>query len=1051
MSIQKFQASMVSGTQETNFSLGNLNLGFSLLKIEVPAEFKPLGNELSSKRKQAAEEGSQHITARKLAVLFQTWLPKTTHLISAYGMRVSEIAGRRDVNPKATPAHGIFADHVGIDCTTIWAAATSGAGAIAAHLLACMLARVWSRSEATAIWVELLAERQRELEEVDETDPLYEPSRDLARISITREQLREWDAGARAWLLAADEAMRVKQTQLMLIANNVGLPVDSGPGLFRNVMRAWRTALVTIDNLIRGVPQSVETGSVLLALASWHIYPDMLVLQDSPVPVEQHDPLVKSGGIVTIGLSIESQEHDSVYWSLPLGHLRYYGEPVKSEKSLGTRTNRVTMLNLFQVAVGCLIRNWAMDKMKLARFLSRIWQHIAPIAGTYTDGTQHWLYHLVEALEPLMSKENSLNKTQCLQMIRMGERRCLQSFVCTDLDWPSVFGLGKISTLLSLLEPSDTAISHLRSHVSGLKGLSHWAVIARYSVGKGLPFVYATVLPLVDPNASDLEKKKRHFTWMAGMKLPSNTNKGEAFLVSMDIENLETPAGGRRSAAHIRWNNPPPALHPFALRDVYGTDSVNYVDFDYVAGNTGELALYISKRPLGGVSTSVPRWRSGGVDAILQAIDDGDISPERLLAYLSKFLMKPERWNTLTSLRVLATAKSIYSMLPGATVALEVTTQVLHEMPWIPARGTQTASAFHCFSLLPLTRQQAFSYVILFETGTIVTPPGNLGRVLAVATGDSIYISAPLLCDPAESPAEHEIRRIRGNIGRPGIAVLIPPETTPRMRRVDSSSWQVVSHATFDGRTEDAFASSTLHLSFTDYVLPIDVGVHGFRDFEIYFLESVVSVHDRGQWVADLDILGQLDSSRLCRVDEPCPHGDEAHGGVAGNPKMTSVDHWEEILDGPDGVGVVRSANNWTARLAATALCLQMGHDTMILPSSFCWKCVVSTWDGSGWKGSVPARPPARDRPAARARAPSPPAPAPKRSLLEEWSGLFRKAKPAPPRDDEGVYFYDSDPSHCSSDGSEGASDSEAGAGSEELQADVERTLGRMTGLMLVC
>lgn len=59
-----------------------------------------------------------------------------------HGRRVTEIAEMPSVNPKGSQSDGAFADHVGADRTTIWAAATSGQEVIAIHLLACMLARI---------------------------------------------------------------------------------------------------------------------------------------------------------------------------------------------------------------------------------------------------------------------------------------------------------------------------------------------------------------------------------------------------------------------------------------------------------------------------------------------------------------------------------------------------------------------------------------------------------------------------------------------------------------------------------------------------------------------------------------------------------------------------------------------------------------------------------------------------------------------------------------------------------------------------------------------
>ncbi len=128
---------------------------------------------------------------------------------------------------------GVFANHVGADGTSIWSAATSGPSAIAMHLLACMLARFLSHSEATSLLVELVAERKKEIHASDNDGqvPAF-ASRMAAHQSITRSDLASWDASAHAWLFSADEAMRFEQTQLRLILRNTGLKIDSGAGTY---------------------------------------------------------------------------------------------------------------------------------------------------------------------------------------------------------------------------------------------------------------------------------------------------------------------------------------------------------------------------------------------------------------------------------------------------------------------------------------------------------------------------------------------------------------------------------------------------------------------------------------------------------------------------------------------------------------------------------------------------------------------------------------------------------------------------------------------------
>ena len=156
MSLGKFTASVLSGTQETTVTLAALNFDFALFKTEAPKEYKALGSALSPYRREVAEDGDIHTTARKLRALFEQVLPPTPSLYKAYDVRASEIASSSLKDSKSTGASGAFAVNQGVDGGSIWAAATSGAGAVAIHLLACMLAKLWSSSEATSIWEEIV-------------------------------------------------------------------------------------------------------------------------------------------------------------------------------------------------------------------------------------------------------------------------------------------------------------------------------------------------------------------------------------------------------------------------------------------------------------------------------------------------------------------------------------------------------------------------------------------------------------------------------------------------------------------------------------------------------------------------------------------------------------------------------------------------------------------------------------------------------------------------------------------------------------------------------
>jgi hypothetical protein len=137
MSIGKFSAALASAVNENTITAAQINFDFSLLKFEAPAEYQAFGDALTKGRRQDAEDGDQHIIARKLGALFKPVLPSTPQLLKVYGKRVSEISTLETLNPQGTENDGGFAQHVGADGTSIWAAATSGQEALAVHLLVC--------------------------------------------------------------------------------------------------------------------------------------------------------------------------------------------------------------------------------------------------------------------------------------------------------------------------------------------------------------------------------------------------------------------------------------------------------------------------------------------------------------------------------------------------------------------------------------------------------------------------------------------------------------------------------------------------------------------------------------------------------------------------------------------------------------------------------------------------------------------------------------------------------------------------------------------------
>jgi hypothetical protein len=178
-SLGRLTVSLASATQEATAALANFNIDFSMVKFE-------------------AEDGSFHVTARKLGILFQEDLPNIPHLTEAYGFRCSEIAEKSRLYSADQAEHGALNDLIGVDGTSVWAAATSGRGALEAHLLACLLARAWPGSEAVSIWIELVAIRKALLKERLRENIYSIATLTAANVELSCSKLSEWDTSARA-------------------------------------------------------------------------------------------------------------------------------------------------------------------------------------------------------------------------------------------------------------------------------------------------------------------------------------------------------------------------------------------------------------------------------------------------------------------------------------------------------------------------------------------------------------------------------------------------------------------------------------------------------------------------------------------------------------------------------------------------------------------------------------------------------------------------------------------------------------------------------------
>lgn len=1038
-SISRFTPAAVNNTVEVAPALANLNFDFSLWKIDAPKEFDGVGAALSKIRREEAENGMPHITARKLGALFESILPSTPNVYRAYGQRASEISQASSVNPQIRSKYGVFSSRVGSDATSIWAAATSGPPAIAIHLLACMLARIWDGPEATSIWAEIV-QRRKELifAEMDCKNIIEMTTLGAARQDITRAQIAGWDASARSWLRTADAVKTRQQKQLMLILDNVKGSVNKRSDTYESVITAWKDSLTQMEGLIQGISQQAMNGGILLALSAWHLYPDMLVVVPCKTQVCQHDEIFKSGVVLTIGLEKPDLEQSGICWSLPLASLRHYGAPVVSSCSINSNErSRLSLTEFTQAFLGAFLQGWGDSGSDTQRAVS--W--LARISGILNDAASagsleakamisaetevSWLRLILSAANYYLDCAGN-EKLIAKKLIHLG-RRYGKAFL--GLPKAPMFNLLELGSFASLIETDDDRIDFLRKVAEDIRRemrLESHQIFIRYKhtcMGSNKTVhEYATAVPLIRHSVKRKLDNSEHEIWRHCRWLYAGTKD------LRDIRSSNYDYGKRLDRVfnedsngfthRNRWTSVPDdfsvwhASHGrtalngryWSDREVFDAAGLHLIqqDFERRTETCSSRGEYIVKReseqiedfaadrmgifwePTGKsfMSSSQKNWYSflyGDIDtAAIFAVEsernliklirtDRQESQELYSLFESDtILMNPtavvgrlafhfqtanvEADPYMQSAKAVSTAAMLYRDLADATIDIRVLQCRLWNAQWVRAAASRygqsgvsmTSSRSTPPSLEPyyLDRACAFACVTMFESGHYNASPSELEDVMAMSSGDSLYVGAALLCGPSPQSYSGAIKRVAGNIGRPGIAFLVPP-ITPLMKEVSINEWPQTGRFEFDGIVKDCFKNTSLHLSFTGANTPVNLGFSGAQDADVYMLETLISVHDSGKWIADLNILNTFRSAQLKMMGR-C--GYEHHNAEGSRPscQVTSIDNWLQLVDQPEEpICLVQTHGNWEARLAAGSISIAKSYLTIIAPENICWFCVA--------------------------------------------------------------------------------------------------------------
>ncbi|KAI1493684.1 hypothetical protein F5X96DRAFT_154597 [Biscogniauxia mediterranea] len=982
--IGKFQASLASATQETTVTLANANFDFSLIRYEAPAEYRELGLALAKNKKSEAENGQAHTTASRLGSLFKSILPETPNLIRAYGTRASEIAQSPIVNPRGTEEHGPFRDYVGVDGTSIWAAATSSSAAIAAHLLACMIACCWKHDEATAIWVEIVTERKRRLEEKWTQDEYFH-LRDAvtSKLELDKDQLANWDASARAWLAAANDAPVTSSRQKAVrgLLNELDTSINSRQDVYSSVTEAWRTSLETLEKVVCGASYSIHDGAVILALLTWHLYPDIIVQGSAAREISQKDDLVNPGGIITIGLknpmSGNSSETPGVHWSLSLAHLRYYGSnkpTTRSLTSLPSGNSRFTFDEFVFVFLGAVIGQWNQDERvsleSALEFINLVVTKFEEALSSMPESqscNHKFVWSWISVIQSAMALHGPvpLMQQDTRKLLFLGLRNF--KFITMDSEYATIvespfrlFGLDTLEFVRALNDSEDQD-EYINSAFKRFMEKGYRTARQRHTSQEYFLRV----------SMSEFQINTAVFYSTLNMEIPEHEANGNdvirgiqpdgGYIIDILPGSLSIGPDNGPGTRRLVWSNPPTQI----MKDMDLASITKEKDrrgekggfiFKEVARLHNDDIIFSSVR--------VPFVREHGIiRPRFRVVADIPQSYEETQQFLQKkplnavgLIQFMNKSPLFVLLRVLAAAADLYSELPGATIPPEI---VETRTIWSIGQSFRWSYSHTCSDFKydsNLYREEAFRLLSFFETGHNLrdmpvemlsdsipfTPYTTWSQILAISIEDTLYIAAEILGDLMTTTSKvYNLRRVRGNIGRPGITSIGWFSDQPmECRRADPMRWQVVNHNTFDGKPENYFGNTSLHLQLTGYATDINFGRHN-RVANGAIVDAAVSAYDKGVWLSDFNL---LDIFMAPRFDLVVPI-DGCTGDVVGHlpeKELVTIENWEEFLSPhPSTPAVVKCHGNWQARLTALAMCTHLGYRPILFGRHGCWRCAL--------------------------------------------------------------------------------------------------------------
>lgn len=1028
-SFGKISSAMTSVTNENTAALINVNLDFSLIRCDPLPEFQAIGPAISIHGRKEAESGQIRKTACTLGFLFQELLPETTALFRAYGRRVSELLDQPEVNPKGTASDGPFKSFIGADCTSLWAAATSMEPAIAIHLLACMLARAFDAKEATGIWFELVKERKKDIEASAGRRIPHLHTFAAAKQDISRSELATWDASARAWLRRADESKSWEMLQFGLIVNNVKLPYTAPGSTYEKAVSTWIDSMRALNDLLENKPQQASDRGILLAISSWHLYPNIIVFQSQATKIELKDALFPPSAVLTLGVEYKSQEPTAIRWSLALSHLRYYGDPVRVESK--ESDSRITMTQLWLILLGSILNSWEIKPSEIipsVKWFQVLGQLLSRLE-TRELSKISWITSICDSVQTC-SNGNDLAESSTLSIIKYGWRQGMKFRLVEQnqgikvpffrLSDPKVIhalafddGISRGITFLRRIA-SETNLDSKNFLISYRERLGNDSLSYDYwewttanstvdgentraeinvhppSVG-GHRFIYLSWGSYHAGARDMLMQRKRYIerlgetcdiierhedmawqekissrilvSWRYPHEAMCQDDKYQAAVGNTNIHRLGFMLWVNERVIHsMRSKNPDLAKTlgdscKFMEGGVAATTIARFLN-SFIEVGAPNVVLnvvltlvllqqdqFLSVAPRGKKRAYFESGSDEEEDLDLSFSLDSSIAKMYANITMTGFYAPKRAW--IQSMRALEVATILYKTMPGATISRGVIGMGLNNAEWLPdtlateAGGYATdISAEDYFNTM--TRVHGLSCIAMFESGQFNLTLDKFRRVVALCVADSIYVSQLVFQDPLVQVEGPQIRHLVGSLGKRGMNLLVSPDV-PLMKTAEDGFFRV-NHEIYDGTRNDSFGGISMHLSFTESIIPIVWRSIGQIDQEIFFQESVVSVQCGGEWIADIDVMNLERPQFDIFIASACSKHSKDLSALG---EAVSFDTWDELLDYPPVPGVFRARGNHTARIAAACILTQRDlsdHLAVIGGDEICWTCFAEVY-----------------------------------------------------------------------------------------------------------